>query len=173
LESAADVGEADYIKVIYDGCIIWTIKEEGRKRAPTQTSVWRHQLGLAGEVAVGTVLGVRANWETYADYVGDCGYDLKDSGNGIEVKTVLYGSELELKIPKSQIETADYFVLARARESLQLIELIGYIDRASVKQFGERSPYDNRIRVKPEYLDSFNTAQGPVSPEEVRTIQSI
>lgn len=172
LESVADIDEMDFIKVIYDGCIIWTIKEEGRKRAPSRKSVWRHQMGLAGEVAGGTVLRVRANWETYEDYVGDCGYDLKDGGSRIEVKTVLYGSELELRITEDQIRTADYFVLTRARESLQLIEVIGHIESDKVEKVGDRSPYDDLIRVKPKYLNTF-TAREPVSPKEVRTVQSM
>ena len=173
LESVADINETDYIKVIYDGCIIWTIEEEGRKRAPSRKSVWRHQMGLAGEVAVGTVLGVRANWETYEDYIGDCGYDLKDDDNRIEVKTVRYGSELELKIPESQLQTADHFVLTRARESLQLIEVIGHVSQDELKEFGDRSPYDDLIRVKPKYIRPFNIARGPVSPEKVRAVQSM
>lgn len=173
LESVADIDEMDYIKVIYDGCIIWTIEEEGRKRAPSRKSVWRHQMGLAGEVAGGTVLGVRANWETYEDYVGDCGYDLKDGDSRIEIKTVRYGSELELKIPESQLQTADHFVLIRARESLQLIEVIGHISQDEVNAFGDKSPYDDLIRVKPKYIRPFTITRGPVSPEEVRAVQSM
>jgi len=100
LDSAADVKEVNYPRAFCDGSIVWTISEQGRRRAPNKESVWRHQIGLTGEIGVGTALGVRANWDTYPDYVGDEGYDLLYEGHRVEVKAVVRGSEIELVVPE-------------------------------------------------------------------------
>lgn len=173
LVSAVDVVEANYPRAHFDGNIAWTIEHQSKQRAPTETSVWRHQVGLAGEIAVGAHFGVRADWNTYADYEGDDGYDMTYRGNRIEVKTVTRKDDLQLKVPSEQVETAEYFVLARAAESLHMVELVGYTTRPVLKAFGKQSPYDNLVRLGPQYLCPLAPGRGPISPEQIRATQSI
>lgn len=173
LDSAADVKEVDYLRAILDGSIAWTVKEQGRRRAPNTESVWRHQMGLAGEIAVGSMLGVRANWETYDDYVGDDGYDLDYRGHAVEVKSVSRQGKLELRVPRDQLQRADYFVLTRVTHPLHMVEIIGWIRARELACLGERSPYDELVRVGPRCLNQFDTGRGPISPEQIRTVQSL
>lgn len=173
LDSAADVRECDLVRAITDGSIAWTIKYQGEKRAPNQRSVWRHQLGLAGEIAAGTAMGVRVNWDIYDGYNGDDGYDFMHDRGRVEIKAVPRGGELELRVGKAKLAEADYFVLTRVSESFGMIELIGWLRNYEVAAFGEESPYDDLIRVKPKCLHHFDTGRGPISPEQIRAVQSL
>ena len=157
----------------FDSGLEFAIKEEAKLREPGDGSVWRHIVGLSGEFALSGYFQEPINREIYDDFEGDDGYDIVASiAHGekarIEAKTV-YRSDLELIVNKDKIQQADYFVLCQTDNQLAMTEIVGYIDRARLKEFGERYPGDSNIRLNPAYLDTFQPIH--ISPEQIRDAQ--
>jgi len=171
LIAAADVCQEEYPRAFFDGVISHTINEYGRRRAPTKESVFNHQIGLSGEIAVASCLGVRANWDIYEGYEGDDGYDFECRGNRVEVKSVTYENDPELRVARDQVDTADHFVLTRVTP-MRMVEIIGYAERDQVRKRGDTSPYDNKLRLTPRLLNPF-PREGPVTIEQIRATQSL
>jgi hypothetical protein len=113
LVSAVDFNEGNYVRGRFDNSLAWYVQQIGRDRAPDTRSVWSHCIGVAGELVAAAYLGAEFNRMITDDYVGDDGYDLDHNGEKVEVKTVTSDENLELKISKEQVNTADYVVLAR------------------------------------------------------------
>lgn len=150
----------------YDG-IGYSIKEQARRRAPNEQSVWRHKKGFAGEVAASTLLGVSANWEIYPDYHGDNGFDFIRDGQQIEVKTTNEMQQPQLEVSKDQINDADQFVLTVCRDPRRLVYIVGSISRPELKMYGHK--FDDKVMVELEWLDPFEPRE--IFPETVREVQ--
>jgi len=167
LVSAADINEANYVRARFDESIAWTITETARRRAPTSESVWSHQVGFAAELAASSYFGSAANWDIYPDYEGDDGYDFKIGESRIEVKAVTKQDDSELRVSEDKIDNADYFVLAQTTNPKELVELIGWISRPALEQFGNR--FDGDVRVDSQYLSPLEPLWLP--PERIRSAQ--
>jgi hypothetical protein len=168
LVSAADINEANYPRVRFDDDIAWTIKQTAQQRAPTPESVWRHQVGFAGELATSAYFGVPADWTIYDDYIGDDGYDIVVDEARVEVKAVTKRDGLELRVPVDRVEDADYFVLTRCSTSKELVQLMGYISRPEFKRFGHR--FNGKLCVEMDCLHIFEPLFIP--PERIRATQA-
>lgn len=167
LVSAADVDEANYPRARFDDSIAWTIRETACDRAPTHESIWRHQVGFAGELTAAAYFGANVNWSIYPDYEGDDGYDFTVGTAGVEVKSVTKHDNPVLQVPIDRVDDADYFVLAQCSNPRELVQLIGYISRPALQDFGHR--FDGDYRVTAEYLEPFEPLFLP--PERIRASQ--
>lgn len=167
LVSAADVNEGNYPRARFDADIAWAIEEVAKRRSPTLGSTWQHQVGFASEIATAAYFEVNANWEIYPDYVGDEGYDLLVGEDRVEVKAVTAQQDLELRVPESKVDCADYFVLSRCPNPRALAQLVGWISRQKLEHLGHR--FDGDLRVGAECLSVFEPIFIP--PERIRSTQ--
>lgn len=165
----AVVDRANRPRAWFDEDLAWHIKDVGKRRAPTEASAQRHKAGVAGELATAGYLQSPINREIYEDYEGDDGYDFKADLNGrkrrVETKTV-YQSDLELKVEKSKISSADYFVLATTEDPETMAELLGYTRRTGLVAHGEEYPDSSKVHLQPCYLECFEPLR--ISPERIR-----
>lgn len=167
LVSAADVNESNYPRARFDDGIAWSIQETARQRAPTSESVWSHQVGFAGELAASAYFEVSADWTIHPDYVGDDGYDFEVQGNKVEVKTVTKREDLELRVPASKADEADYVILAQCSHPQELVQLIGWISSPRLQAVGHR--FDSDLRVGAGQLYPLEPIFLP--PERIRDTQ--
>jgi hypothetical protein len=172
LVSAADVRSENYPRARFDEGVKFGIRELAKHRAPNNKSQFRHEIGVAGEFAVSGYWGVAVNKEFYDDFNGDAGWDLSIEKRGetirIEVKSVHTG-ELELRATKSELETADYFILCQVSPSLDVVEIVGGIHADELAQVGEESPYDSTVRAKPRHLEILEPRI--ILPDDIREAQ--
>jgi hypothetical protein len=170
--SAADVRDENYARARFDEGIKFGIREIAKHRAPNDKSRFRHEIGVAGEFAVSGYWGVPVNKEFYEDFDGDAGWDLSVEKRGesirIEVKSIHRG-DLELRVKKSELETADYFVLCQVSPSLDVVEIVGGIRADEVAQVGEELPYDSTVRAQPRHLEILEPRI--IFPEDIRKAQ--
>ncbi|MDS0477921.1 DUF3883 domain-containing protein [Natrinema sp. 1APR25-10V2] len=171
LATAADAGRDNYTRVEFDDEICCILREYARKRAPNLRSIDRHNVGVAGEYAVATWLGVPLDTRITDDYEGDRGYDLeiprRDGRNArVEVKTTRR-QDPKATVKRSRIDNADWFVLCRASRGADRVEIIGYARRSSVKEFGDMYGLSGYTLV-PEYLHVTDGAY--LSPEDARAV---
>ena len=171
LATAADVGRNGYTNVEFDDKICCILREYARKRSPNRRSIDRHLVGVAGELAVASWLGVPIDTRITDDYEGDRGYDLQYPRRSrlparIEVKTTRR-QDPEATINRHRIDNADWFVLCRASRGADRVDIIGYARRSIVKEFGDM--YGNSgYTLVPEYL---HVTEGEyITPNEVRDV---
>lgn len=166
LISAADTDEANQPPIWFDDCIARKKRHHAKQRAPTNESEFNHWVGLAGELGCATYFGSEINWETYADYVGDSGYDFMVGSKRVEVKTVGRRTNVELRVPVNRVDSADYYVLAKCWNPKELVRLVGWISRDDLVYFGHEFAGD--IRVSPANLYPFKPIQ--LFPDDVREV---
>ncbi len=169
LDPIADWNRANWARMRIDDGLNFAIKETARRRAPTSASKWRHRKGFAVELAVASYFGVEANWEIYDDYVGDDGYDFVFEHKRIEAKATSDRQDMELRVEKSKLDDADYFVLGYCSRPDEVAQLIGYISRPALEEHGYQ--LDGEIRVELEYL--YPLEPRVLLPEQVRDIQGV
>lgn len=168
LNPVSDWSPANWAQVQFDySGIGYAIKEQARRRAPTEQSVWRHQMGFAGEVAASTLLEVSANWEIYPDYEGDNGFDFIHDSERVEIKTTNNMEQPQLTVPTDCINDADQFVLTVCKDPRLLVYVVGSISRPDLKTYGRR--FDGKLRVGLNWLDPFEPRE--VFPETVQEVQ--
>jgi len=172
LASASEIAPGNRPRAWFDDGLTFAIKEEARRRAPTNESIFNHQVGFAGELGTSAYLRGPVNREIYDDYAGDQGYDVLCLVNGeeyrVETKTV-YSGNLELSVNRNKIDDADYFVLCRTTDPLSMVELIGWTSQSMLRDLGEQFPDDDNIRLTPSQLCGFEPLY--LSPNRVRSAQ--
>lgn len=171
LVSAIDLNEANYVRARFDDSLAWYVQQVGHDRAPDSRSVWPHCIGVAGELVTAAYLDAEFNRTITDDYVGDDGYDLDHNGEKVEVKTVTNDENLELKIRKEQVNTADYAVLARCSNPSEFVELIGWAHKSQLEWFGYQFPSKELIRLDARHLLPFEPKF--LSADRIRASQSL
>lgn len=171
LATSADADRGSYTRAEFDDEICCILREYARKRAPNRRSIDRHYVGIAGEYAVATWLGVSFNTRITDDYEGDHGYDLeipRQEGRNVrvEVKTTRR-QDPQATVKRSRIDSADWFVLCRTSRGADRVEIIGYARRSSVKEFGDMYGLSGYTLV-PEYLHVTDGAY--LSPDDARSV---
>lgn len=155
LVSAAEIDPANYLRGRFDEDLGWFVSQHGKRRSPKDWSDYRHQVGFAGEVVAAAAFGERADWRVFDAYEGDSGYDFRVDNNRVQVKTITGDTTESLKVPASEISSADYFILARSKNPKVEAELIGWAPRHHLQHFGYQLPGDDFVRLDLEYLHHF------------------
>lgn len=176
LVTAAELGPSHRATVKFDQRQSDVLIEHARERAPDTPSksdrVYRdHLLGIAGEVAVATMVRGKINTEIYPDFHGDDGADVvapSKWGGGedrYQVKTTRDVMNPESVVSPEEIDKADYFVLCCSDTPESVVQIVGYIPCYPLKRIGEAWGRDGYLLsgehlwpVKPKYY----------SPSEVR-----
>ena len=176
LESAADVGRANYARVEFDQHISEMLVEHARRRSPqnrSDRSYRNHLLGVASEVAVATWRNGEIDTNIYADYQGDNGVDVVAPsrwGSGtdrIQVKATRDINTPEQTVAKHELNSAEYFVLCSTNSPSKYVEIVGYVPRPILRDVGVaymRSEY----LLSPEYL--FPVKPAHYTPDDVRNV---
>ncbi|MFA9428547.1 hypothetical protein [Natronorubrum sp. A-ect3] len=171
LATAADAGRDSYTRVEFDDKICCILDEYAHERAPNRRSIDDHYVGIAGECAVATWLGVPLDTRITDDYEGDRGYDLeipRQNGRNVrvEVKTTRR-QKPKAMVKRPRIDNADWFVLCRASRGADRVEIVGYTRRSAVRELGDMYGFDGYTLV-PEYLHV--TGGGYLSPDDARDV---
>lgn len=169
LVSAADVHPANYPRAHFDDGIAWAIEQTARRRAPSESSVWRHRIGFAGELGVAAYFDAEADWSIMEDYVGDDGYDFIWHGTRIEVKTTTNETGWELAVPVEKLDAADCYVLAQCSRPDELVHLVGWTNQLYLKGLGHQ--FDGALRVEPKHLFPFEPLE--LFPDRIRDSQGL
>lgn len=176
LESAADVGRANYARVEFDQHISEMLTEHARQRSPqdcSDRSYRNHLLGVAGEVAVATWQNGTIDLDIYPDYCGDDGVDVVAPakwGNGtdtFQVKTTREIHSPEHWVTADGLNNADYFVLCATNAPARYVEIVGYISQRVLRSLGTGYLQDGYL-LSAEYLNPVKPTH--YSPNDVREV---
>lgn len=176
LESAADVGKSNYVRVQFDQHISEILEEHARGRAPAETnfpdkSYRNHLLGVASEVAVATWRGGQIDRRILPDFVGDGGVDVMaqskwgEGRDSFQVKATRNISNPEHVVSRAELKMADYFVLCCTNAPAKYIEIIGYTSQFSLETVGTAYGRDGYL-LSPEIL--YPTKPALYTPDDVR-----
>lgn len=128
----------------------------------------RLKVGRLGEYVSGTYFEAQVDRSVYPPSEGDGGSDFTARGDETDVKTCWRGPR-ELTVDLDTLGNADQYLLAEYRNGV--IYLLGIISAEELRRIGQRSPYNNRISLRPKYLRYLPRKH--ITTEDIKRVQSI
>ncbi len=176
LESAADVGRANYARVEFDQHISEMLTEHARQRSPqdcSDRSYRNHLLGIASEVAVATWRNGTVDLQIYPDYCGDDGVDViapakwGDGTDTFQVKATRDLRSPEQSVRAEELDKANYFVLCATNAPARYVEIVGYTSERILRNIGTGYTRDGYL-LSAEYLNPVRPTH--YTPSKVREV---
>lgn len=152
LISAADIPRALRRTIRIPEQRLYPLLDHGRRRVENGANGTRenHELGILGEFAVASHLGIPDAVDTNLYERGDGGIDLRWNGHTLDVKTVgRHRSAPALTVDQYQSLEADYYILV-SRIGETAFEIIGYAPQRFVRYAKFREHEGRRYHYVPQ-----------------------
>ena len=178
LDSAADAGRQNRVRVQFDQHIADMLKDHAQDRALNVSTypdrdMQNHLLGFAAEAAVATMLIGSVDTRVLDAFAGDGGVDVTAEslwGSGLEriqVKATRSLTNPERTIDRDEISNIDFAFLCCSDVPERRIEIVGYTSRPVLQQLDDAYDRTGPL-LREEILDSLSGRL--YQPEDVREV---